>query len=319
MSADDPLFAFAQRALHSGLRARADRVAAEVIPALRAARADAMLVKGAAIAHRLYAPGQARGYLDCDVLVAPDALDAAGEVLTAAGFHCSRDQTAHPEAWAEAHEQVWRRGGGDVVELHWRLPGIEADPQRAFERLWADRESLELSGAELPVPGPAAAALHIGLHAAQHGREQPRPLVDLATALERVDEATWRAAAALAAELDATDALSAGLRLDPAGAALADRLGLAQPSARWALLAAGADEVGAERLLRWRTARGRERLRLTAHGLFPPREQMVMFDAAAGRGRRALALAYARRLATLPWRLVRAWRAGQVEGESGST
>jgi hypothetical protein len=318
--ADDPLVAFAHRAAHSNTRQIADRVAVEVVSALGAAGVDALVVKGIAIAHWLYRPDQARGYLDCDVLVAPDRLATAAEALTARGFTCQRDQTLNPEAWTEPHEQVWRRRDGAVVELHWRLPGVEADPREAWPRLWAHRAVLAHGEAELPVLDPAGRTLHVALHAAQHGLVETKPRVDLAAALERLDEETWRAAAALASELEATDAFSAGLRLDPRGARLAERLGIPEPSAKWALLAAGAEEMGAERLLRWRQARPRERLRLTWLGLFPPPEQMEMFDRRARRGRRALAAAYARRLARLPFLALRAWRAtrGHVSGDSGS-
>jgi hypothetical protein len=318
--ADDPLVAFAHRAVHSATREIADRVAVEVVVALGAAGVDALVVKGVAIAHWLYRPGQARGYVDCDVLVAPDRLAAAGEVLTERGFTCERDQTLNPEAWTEAHEQVWRRRDGGAVELHWRLPGVAADPTLAWPVLWAHRATVPLGDAELAVLDAAGRTLHVALHAAQHGLVETKPRIDLATALEQLDEETWRAAAALASEVEAIDAFSAGLRLDPRGAELAERLGVPEPSTKWALLAAGAEEMGAERVLRWRQAGPRERMRLTWLGLFPPREQMEMFDHRARRGGAALAAAYARRLLRLPPLAVRAWRAtrGHVSGDSGS-
>lgn len=278
-----------------------------------------------AIARWLYEPTEARGYIDCDVLVSPRHLAAAGEVLVARGFTCRRDQTTNPEAWTEPHEQVWQRPDGALVELHWRLPGLEHDPDQAWETLWEHRDSLPIDDDALPVLDLAGRTLHVGLHAAQHGTTEIKPRADLATALERVDEQTWREAAALAARLGGAEAFSAGLRLDRRGALLADTLGLPQPGPKWALLAAGAEEVGAERMLRWRGATGRERLRLTRLGLFPPREQMAMFDPRSTRGSAALAGAYARRLVRLPALLVRTWRVtrrvtgGQVPGDSGST
>ncbi len=305
---DDPLLAFAHRAAFSDRRGYIDRLAPLVLTALGEAGVDAMVVKGMVVANWLYAPGEARGYVDCDLFVSPDALDAAGAVLGEKGMGCVRDQTRTPEAWTEPHEQVWRRGPA-IVELHWRLPGIGADPAQAWALLWARHVEMTVGEATVPVLDPVARTVHLALHAAQHGDVELKPRVDVATAVERLDEETWRQAAVLAAELDATDAFSAGLRLDPRGAALADRLGVPEPSLRWTLLAAGAEEVGAERLLRWRQARGRERLHLTRVGLFPPREQMEMFFPGSSESRRALVAAHARRLVSLPARAVRGWLA----------
>jgi hypothetical protein len=68
-------------------------------------------------------------------------------------------------------------------------------------------------------------ALQLALHTAQH-RGLTRQVQELELGLERADEATWRDAARLAAELDATGALATGLRFTAAGAALAERLEL---------------------------------------------------------------------------------------------
>ncbi len=70
-----------------------------------------------------------------------------------------------------------------------------------------------------------ARAMYVALHAAQHG-PGTQPDVDLERALARSDDALWLRAAALAAQLAATDALVAGLRQAPAGARLVTRLGL---------------------------------------------------------------------------------------------
>src|SRR3954452_14332547 len=179
MSADDSLTAFAHRAAHMELRLVAARVAVEVVAALSTAGVDALVVKGATIAQRLYEPGEARGYLDCDLLIAPAGLAAAGAVLPRLGFRCLRDQTLHPEAWAEPHEQLWRRRRRELVELHWPLPGVGAAPDRTWELLWGARGAVAIAGAEVAALGPAAAALHVAMHAAQHGGHLGKSLVDL--------------------------------------------------------------------------------------------------------------------------------------------
>ncbi len=305
---DDPLVDFAARAAGMAPRATADRAAAGVIAALRERGIDALIVKGVAIARWLYRPGEARGYVDCDVLVTPADLGRAASTLAALGLVRVHDQGAAPELWTEPHAQTWAGPDWGYVDLHWRLPGLDGDPTEVFGLLWAGREPLELPAGTVPVPAPPARVVHLVTHAAQHGGEG-KPRSDLHRALEQVGDDGWRAATALAATLGAGDAFAAGLRVDPRGAELARRLGIGEGSARWRLLASGAESFGAERMLRWsETASRRERARLAWHALFPPRSQMRIFYPAASGGA-ALARSYVHHAARTPFRAVQAWRA----------
>ena len=68
--------------------------------------------------------------------------------------------------------------------------------------------------------------MHVALHAAQHGPDT-QPAADLERALAIADDELWLRAAGIAAELDATEAFVAGLRLAPPGARLATKIGVA--------------------------------------------------------------------------------------------
>lgn len=200
-----------------------DYVAAEVCAALGAAQIQVVLLKGPALATWLYDDGTVRPYGDVDLLVAPDDHPRAERVLSALGFvrilpgRSAREEVAYARGWTR---------GGTHVDLHRALWGVGIEPARAWPMLLAGTESLAVGGGNVTVLGPPARALHVALHAAQHGPHHPKPAQDLARALARLPFETWQLAAALAGRLGAAEAMAVGLRLESAGAGLASRLGL---------------------------------------------------------------------------------------------
>jgi Uncharacterised nucleotidyltransferase len=199
-----------------GVTIALDAVAVEVVQALDAEGVPNLLVKGPAIGRWLYdAPGE-RSYDDIDLLVRESDLGRAEQTLQRLGFRFVHDD------W---HGRVWLRGPVNL-DLHRRLPSVAADPARVFDRLSADAESLELGRGSVRVPAEAARALHLGLHAAQHGPGLTSPLEDLRRGLERLSDSVWSGAAGLADELGVQPQFAAGLDLLPAGRELNARLGL---------------------------------------------------------------------------------------------
>ena len=113
-----------------------------------------------------------------------------------------------------------------MVDLHRWLAGAEESPAAAWDALVARRTWIEVGGRRAAVLDRAGQAMHLALHAAQHGPAYRRQLGELALALERWPADVWDSAAELAEEIGATPAFAAGLRLLPRGAAEAARLGL---------------------------------------------------------------------------------------------
>jgi len=278
------------------LRMRLEAAAVELVDALRGDGIVPLVLKGPSVAGWLYGPlGERREYQDLDLLVSPAEHERAGNVLERLGYARDFDDRGMPPWWRE-HAVVWVRSDGTTVDLHRWLPGIGADPAAAWEILARGAESVEIRSRSVPALGLPARALHLALHAAQHGPAQPGVLRDLEYGLDAGGEELWRAAAALAVELDAEDGFAAGLRLTPAGDRLAARFELRPVrSVRATLLAASPPPV-ALGLVQLAEARGvRSRLTIVARKLFPPPEFIRHWDPSAARGRTALVRAYIRR------------------------
>jgi hypothetical protein len=154
-----------------------------------------------------------------------------------------------------------------------------------------------VGGYPAPVLAPRARLVHVTLHAAQDGpRKGGKALLHLQRSIERFDDELWRAATDLAAQLQATDAFVAGLRLTSDGVALAERLELPDVRSVDAALRAGSGEEPALSFEQLAQAPGpRARAAMVGRKLFPPREFLVHWDPRAGESRGRLALARVRR------------------------
>lgn len=295
-----------------------DALTIEVLRAFRAAGCRGILLKGPAFRRDLYADGSPRSYGDIDLLVSPADLARAGAAIASLGFEMGFDHADHP-GLVEPHAQEWGRPGGPrVVDLHWRIAGVEAPSQYAWEILSARTEPMLVGGEPAESLRAEGIALVAALHAAGHRGTHARSVRDLERAIERLDGDTWASAARLAAELDATEAFAAGLRLVPAGERLASALDLPETRSRQRMLLAGDPPGGSVGLLRIvQPAPVRERLRALRHALIPSRAYMRASSSLAARGRAGLALAYLARAGRRTLQLPAAIRA--VRASRGSS
>lgn len=268
-----------------------DAALAEAVTALRERGIEPLLVKGPAVAALLYdRPGE-RPYGDIDLLVARRDAQAARETLTALGYR-EPLAAARPGEQA-AHASLFTRPPA-AIDLHWQLHFLPRDD--AWELLGRDAASRRIAGAQVRVPGAAAQALIVTLHAAQHGQANRTAVEDVTRAVDRLDIATWRDAADLARAAGAEPALLAGLRLVPRGAALAQRLGIDAELPLRLRVDAG-EVLGLARLSDVREAGGlAARARLVLSAIVPSPALMRVSDERARRGRGGLFLAYAARL-----------------------
>jgi hypothetical protein len=295
--------------LAAGFALHADAVGAEAAEALRAAGIASILLRGRVISHHLYDRSEVRSYADADLLVEEQNRAGAEAVLRGLGYEHRAvlgQRAADRPPWSSTW--VRTRDEGEV-DLHWTLVGIREGPETVWEVLSAEVQPIEPSG--LVGLSAAATAFVVSLHAAHHGTASRRPVEDLQRAVARFPRVVWRAAAELAERLDASEAMSAGLRIAPHGAELADELGLpAVASVETMLRAQSAPPtaLGFEWLAR--TSGVRKKVVLVAGKVFPDREFMRAWFRPAGESTAGLVVGYVWRPVWLAWHTVpglRAW------------
>jgi hypothetical protein len=296
---------------------RVDAATAEILRDFDAAGVKSVLLKGASLIGWLYPKAEAWSYLDCDLLVRPADLHDAERTLTELGFTKHLDEREMPAWWRE-HASDWlRRVDGVIIDLHCALPGVEVDAEAAWLLLAETTDTVIVARYPAPILALPARALHVVLHAAQHGADSGKSLRHLERALALTEESTWLQATALAARLGASEAFAAGLSLTGPGEDLRDRLGLGRRTSVDVALRARTAPPIALGLEQFARATGtRARLHILIRKLFPPAAFMRHWDRSARDNRRALAWAYARRpfwlLRNAP-RGVRTWRSARRE------
>ncbi|QLQ39083.1 lasso peptide biosynthesis B2 protein [Micromonospora robiginosa] len=275
-----------------------DAAAVTLCAALADQGVPAVVLKGPGLAHRLDLVGR-RAYGDIDLLVAPASFDRAQRVLAGLGWRSPLPDDP------TAYERPWRLPGPVVltVDLHRGFHGVD-DREAFWAEVHASAEPLPLSGGTVPVPGPAATALLVALHAAVPG-DSAKPRADLERALAVFPDETWRAAADLAGRTGAALLFAVGLRSVPAGAERAASLDLIRPAsaALWLRARQGSSvALGLAQLGELPTAR--TRLGYLARRLYPTAVEMRYTLPLARRGWHGLLLArvlrFGRHVARVP-------------------
>jgi hypothetical protein len=296
-----------------------DAQTGEALRQLDEARVPAVLLKGPAIARWLYDRPDERRYIDVDLLIPAADEPAAGSALRGLGYRPDPG-VGHADPGV-AVNHVWLRDAAERVELHVTLIGIRATSSHVWAELAAGTQTLDVGGHEATVLGPPARALHLALHAAQHGIRSEQPLEDLRRGLARLPEAVWSAAAGVAARLDAEEAMAAGLRLLPEGREVADRLGLTTRIDTETVLRAASSPPLADGFERLSQARsGRERMSRVVRLVLPDPAFLRWWTPLARRGPAGLAAAYVWRMAWVAAHLVpgyRAWRRARKAASGG--
>lgn len=277
---------------------KVDRVSGEVIAALEKAGIPCVLLKGPVLAAWLYDDGTPRMYSDTDVLVPHEKRSAAIATLESLGFE-DYSPSGIPED-RPLHALTFVRPGDRAhLDLHTTLRGVGASSAAAWREFSSSSEVFRVGGLDVRIPSRRALALHVVLHAAQHGALEPRPMEDLRRALERVDRADWEGAAAMARALDALGPFSVGLGLLPAGELVRDELGLNEIGTDVITRLRAASPPHVAKGFEWLASRrgARAKARFVVLKLFPPPRFMRVWTPLARRGIWGLALSY-------PWRLL---------------
>ncbi len=298
---------------------RIDAATGEVIASLRQRGVDSLVLKGPAFAE-WYPPDSGRTYADGDVWVAPGNVRAAEEVLRELGFVARFGVSDQPDWWQE-HANSWYRADGGHIDLHRRLQGAGLDPEQTWAILWPERTEFTVGGEPAYRLPEFARALYAILHATYHDKDDPRGLPHLEAALAAVDDGTWAEALALAVRLDALDAFGAGLRLLPAGTALAERIGAPEVTSVKTLLWASTPPPVALGFDQLASAHGAQRLVIVVQKFVPPPSFVRHWWPPAAKNKPMLAVGYLYRPIWLFQRApagYRAWRAARRAVKSSS-
>jgi hypothetical protein len=170
---------------------------------------------------------------------------------------------------------------------------------------------MSVAGTEVEIPDVVGRAVVLVLHAAKDGPRVPKVRHDLGHALDRVSVSVWQQASRLAAELGALATFAAGLRLLPAGEAMAESLGLPSVVPVGAALRRRGGAPPLATGMEWMasTPGVSGKTRLVVRKLFPPPTFMRAWKPLARRGPLGLAAAYVWRPFWVGWRLIPALRA----------
>ena len=304
---------FLARARELRRREELDRAATTAIAEFESKGIEALLLKGPVLARRLYTEGETRSYWDIDLLVQPQDLAAARETLNNLGY-TKVDEVLGIDDVGALHGEAWARQAEDTgplcIDLHWRLSRCDAPGDVVWRALREDHGRIELQGRAVPVPADAGLALHLAIHAAQHGLEDTKAIADLRRGIERWSLEVWRSAARLAEQVEGEAPFAAGLRLLPAGAELAGQLNLPPtPQLDWEIQHRESRPRGTFHLQAWAEANGfRERLGVLRRALFPTPQWLRYHYRWVGHRSWLLPVAYARHIARAPLWAGRAMR-----------
>jgi hypothetical protein len=278
-------------------RAWVELLHAEVAYILREAGVRCLHIKGPTVVKWLYAE-DGRHWGDVDILVSPAEMGEAIAALAERGF--SERFTGVNRQTTEDHAITVRRTdpaiGLDEVDVHDRFPGLDADPDRAFELLWRRREPDELAHTPVWFPDWTSRALICILNTART-RDSAQAMGDLER-LVSCPDVWWDDVVYLGRQLGALPAVRVGLELLPAGVDIVAGTALAEvpPSREWQLRVEGAPRT-AVRLDQLRRTPPLARAALIARWLVPSPAVMRMREGDRISGHLSLAQAYGRRLA----------------------
>lgn len=161
--------------------------------------ADVLHIKGPAVDPSLRPEG--RGSVDADVLVRPAHLKRFLEGLRRFGW---QEVTGLTSGGVVEHSTNWYHGELGQVDVHVRFPGIQIEPERAFDRLWEGRCTRGIGHSPCAVPSLDAQRLVLLLHAARGERD-----ADVEVAWSNLAEADRDRVSALTVDLSADVALAA--------------------------------------------------------------------------------------------------------------
>lgn len=151
---------------------RMQRELVMVLGVLAEAGVPALALKGATLSQQLYGDSTLRLFNDLDVLVRPESIRAARDVVIGLGYEDVHPLDASDKGLLELQrgeqEATFRRPRGDLLEVHWRIGPRFAEDSLSAEGLFERAGEVELLDRRFPCLGPLDVTLALSVHAATH-------------------------------------------------------------------------------------------------------------------------------------------------------
>ncbi len=138
-----------------------------ILGALQPAGIPVILLKGLHLAKFVYPEPALRPMADIDLLLHPDDLPQAFQVLQRLGYGASRDFDLGREVRRHQHIPPLIRPGKAPVELHWHIASPGSPLQVDLGGLWERAQPVELTSYQAMILAPEDLLLHLSLHLLQ--------------------------------------------------------------------------------------------------------------------------------------------------------
>jgi hypothetical protein len=144
----------------------------QIIKLFENAGIPVIALKGPALAYQLFGDVGMRSSWDLDILVKPEFLAKAVEVLKGLNYHNMFLQNAlTTKQWQYSIRHFHHFtffNDNNCVELHWRLMHLEHLSDLTNEDLWLQPKQIELAGAAINVLNDQCELAHLAAHGASH-------------------------------------------------------------------------------------------------------------------------------------------------------
>jgi hypothetical protein len=262
----------------AALQSCRDQVLIDLLGALERADVAPLVLKGAALSHRIYEQPWLRPHADIDLLIQRDARERCEQVLIGEGWSRDPESNAELASTQRHYSKTPAAGRTAYLDLHWKVANspVFADAL-TYAELSARAVPVDALGPAARTPCDADALFLACIHIAAHHAEEPRLvwLIDVRCLAERLTPSGQEQFLVLTEQRAMRTicrhvlGLAADCFESARVTALAGRLavdGVSEPSSRLLLPLSRAGRVRADlaALPSWR-----DRTRLIAEHLFP--------------------------------------------------
>lgn len=163
---------------------------AEVLNAFRESRIDILVLKGPAVALLAFDRIAIREFTDLDLLIRPNDLLIARDILTSLGY--SQYGDCLPTRLGEKDVLFTRETDDLLVELHWAVTPRSLHFPIDLSEIWNRRQLLQIQTTAIPTLGLEDTILTLCIHGSKHGWHCLKWVHDVASLITRKrDEIDW--------------------------------------------------------------------------------------------------------------------------------